>query len=295
MRRLLPVLLFVVACFGSSSAPARPSWPHLPAAVQESSGLARSARFGAFWTHGDSGNDPVLYEITTSGRLLRSVPITGATSVDWEDIAPDGQGGVWIADCGNNANMRQDLALFHVPASALVGAGPAAVDRTLAFSFPGQTAFPMPGALNFDCEALFVDGGVPFVLTKHRSDQRTVLHKLVDQGDGTARAVPLGAFDVGGKDHPFGGMVTSADLHPSGRWLAVLTYHALFVFQRPEDGEHWLTTPVSTVELVGSRMGQTEAVSWDGSGLVLTNEAGVVFRLDDPMASGRRFPEGPPP
>jgi hypothetical protein len=41
-------------------------------------------------THNDSGNQANLYEIDAStGIVIRTVCITNATNVDWEDIAQD--------------------------------------------------------------------------------------------------------------------------------------------------------------------------------------------------------------
>jgi hypothetical protein len=41
-------------------------------------------------THNDSGGQANLYEINAStGAVLRTVAITNATNVDWEDIAQD--------------------------------------------------------------------------------------------------------------------------------------------------------------------------------------------------------------
>lgn len=236
----------------------------------------------------------MLYEVTATGRLLRTVPIAGAEAIDWEDVAPDGHGGVWIGDIGNNANRRRNLTLYHVSGEALAADGEVRPKRVLRYAYPEQTAFPMPLERNFDAEALFVDHGVPHVLTKHRSDSRTVLYRIEAGPEGEeAVAVRLGDFDVGGEDRRFGGMVTSADLHPSGDWLAVLTYHALFIFERPVgEGEHWLSRPVSEISLVQDAVRQCEAISWDGSGLLMTNEDGVIFRIEDPLAPDRWFPEG---
>lgn len=287
MRSSAAILITLAAC--TTDAPERPAWPTLPAAVVESSGLARGSSLGVLWTHGDSGTPPALHAITASGRLLRTVPVEGATAVDWEDIASDGAGGLWIADVGNNLNRRRDLALFHVPEPDPFGDGPAVVDRVLQFAYPEQTAFP-PAALHFDAEALFVDDGVLWLLTKHRGDPSTALYRLDDRGDGTADAVRVATRGVGGEGHPFGGMVTGADLHAGGGWLAVLTYHAVLVFRRPSSPDaHWLSDLAATVPL-GPALGQCEAIAWDGDGLVIMNEDGVVFRLDDPLAPRTVFP-----
>src|SRR5438874_9337753 len=57
-------------------------------AVTESSGLVASRRTpGVFWTHNDSGDGPYLYATDRKGRALAKFTVSGATNVDWEDIA----------------------------------------------------------------------------------------------------------------------------------------------------------------------------------------------------------------
>jgi hypothetical protein len=60
-------------------------------------------------THNDSGGQANLYEINAStGAVLRTVAITNATNVDWEDIAQDALY-IYIGDIGNNFGNRTDL------------------------------------------------------------------------------------------------------------------------------------------------------------------------------------------
>jgi hypothetical protein len=94
---------------------ADPQIVSLDPAIAESSGLARSSVDGVFWTHGDSGTEPLLFAIDREGRLRATVRVTGATNLDWEDLTSDGAGHLWIGDIGNNANNRRDLAVHRVP------------------------------------------------------------------------------------------------------------------------------------------------------------------------------------
>ena len=60
----------------------------LPEEVKETSGLLFLN--GKIITHNDSGDDANLYEIDSlSGLLLRTISISNATNVDWEDISQD--------------------------------------------------------------------------------------------------------------------------------------------------------------------------------------------------------------
>jgi hypothetical protein len=69
-------------------------------ALDENSGLIFYN--GNIITHNDSGDQANLYEISAStGAIIRTVAITNATNMDWEDIAQDASY-IYIGDIGNN-------------------------------------------------------------------------------------------------------------------------------------------------------------------------------------------------
>src|SRR5688500_18219021 len=56
--------------------------------ITESSGIVASAtQPGRYWTHNDSGGDPIIFCLEEDGRSCGTVTIEGADMVDWEDIA----------------------------------------------------------------------------------------------------------------------------------------------------------------------------------------------------------------
>lgn len=284
----------VVLCAGCAAvvADSGPRLGQVDPAVEESSGLARSeAHPGVFWTHGDSGGGAELFAISTNGRLLGRVAVRGAKAVDWEAITADGQGHLWIGDHGNNDNDRRDLTLYRVP-EPKPGDAEVTVDQVVRFSMPEQTDWPMKGRKNFDLESLFFADGTAWVLTKHRSDLDTVLYRFPTL-EGEVVLERISKFTLGGDPDNFGGKATSADLSADGRYLAVLSYHAVFVFERPEQGHDWLSRPVARVDLNQDITGQCEGIAWDGWSLVFTNEDRTLFRVDDPFhAPEGRFPGG---
>jgi hypothetical protein len=184
-------------------------------AINESSGLAASRRFpGLYWTHNDSGDTAVIFAVDGQGRLVgKPVRLLGATNVDWEDIAADGAGNLWIGDFGNNLNSRTDLCLYVLPEPDPKVEEKVRVTKRIAIRFPDQSLFPPP-RWEYDAEALFIAFGKPYVLTKHRGSSTTKLYRL-DQGDDgfSAPLTLLGTFDIGG-------MVTAA---VGGSWFSPTT------------------------------------------------------------------------
>ncbi len=252
--------------------------------LQEMSGLARSrTQPGRWWALNDSGHPAELYPLVPTGQSLgKPVRITGARNVDWEELAADDQGNLWIIDMGNNANKRRDLTVYVVrePGAELPDSIP--VERVIRVRYPDQDGFP-PAKMNFDCEAAFVRQGSLYVLTKHRSDVGTKLYRLDDDGRKREQVLTLiGALeDVG--------MVTGAALHPDGRRLAVLTYNGVWLFEAPPGSDRFLdgTRRVLPIRLASLR--QCEALDWeDEDNLVVSNEERDFLRV--PLSEFREFP-----
>ena len=272
MRWGLMGLMGLAACTRSSGA----EIVRLPAEIHESSGLVTShVHPGLLWTHNDSGNAPWLYGVDRSGALKAKVRVSGGTSEDWEAIASDRQGHLWIGDIGNNDNDRTDLAVHRVPEPSL-DAKQVKVDRTVRFRYGDQERLGKKPK-NFDAEALFWADETLWLATKHRSDTRTTLYRFPAL-EGDVVLEPVESFDVGGGDLPFGGMVTDAAVHASERQLALLTYHALFVFTRGAEGR-WFSSPPRVTRFKGERRGrgQCEALTWGETGLLYTNEGDRVL------------------
>src|SRR6056297_1008717 len=84
--------------------------------INEASGLAASHKVsGAFWLHNDSGDGPNLYMIDSTGKLLISGYVNGASARDWEDIASfvlEGVPYLVIADVGDNPVDKSSYKLY---------------------------------------------------------------------------------------------------------------------------------------------------------------------------------------
>ncbi|MEE2788942.1 MAG: hypothetical protein VX589_16520 [Myxococcota bacterium] len=271
----------------------------LPVAVDESSGLVASlTNPGILWTHNDSGAQPVIYAITLDGRLKGVFTVEGVGAEDWEAVTTDLNGHLYVGDFGNNRNERRNLVVYRVAEPRVSAANTAVVHgsvdahQAIPFHFPEQTAFPQPNRINFDAEALFwaphpeTGEGTLYVLTKHRSDTKTSLYRFDDLSGPQQRGLSLvGQFDVGGDPRNFGGQVTGADISVDGRTLAILTYHAIFIFQRPTVGDNYLSSMVNRIPLDQSQTQQTEGIAWLGEKLIITNEQGRIFVITGAQSS----------
>ncbi len=246
--------------------------------VEESSGLAHSRQQpGLWWTHNDSGHTNHIFPMSETGQALGPpVEIEGAVNVDWEDLATDGRGQLWISDLGNNRNRRRNLKVYILDEPLPVdGVFPASVPvkRTLRVRYPDQDAFP-PELRNFDSEGIFVRDQILYVLTKHRSDADTKLYRLVDDGGEAEQVLEyIQTF-------PDIGMVTGAALHPDGKRLAVLTYTGVWLFETDGQTERFLSGRRSNILTAFRAWGQVEGIDWiDNHTLLVSSEQSHLFRI----------------
>jgi len=260
-------------------------------ALAECSGIVRSRRHdNVFWTHNDSGDEARIFAIRRDGTIILpegaeaatfpGVVIRDAVNRDWEDIAIDDAGNLYVGDIGNNNNERRNLGVYVVPEPDPVRDAVATASGIIRYRYPDQEAFP-PAAKNFDSEALFWARGSLFVLTKHRADTRTKLYRLpASPTEGEVEAVLLGDYNVGM-------MVTAADASSDGRRIAVLTYGSAWLFEAPEEGDNYLARPLGARPLAAL---QCEAICFDGPDLLITNEQRGVYRLSQAEVTAAGVP-----
>ena len=237
----------------------------LPRTVRESSGLARADTLSGLWTHGDAGTLANLTEFELSGTVRRTLSLAPLPNTDWEDLAQDPDGYLYIGDFGNNANQRRDLTIYRITRRA----GPPVVD-TIAFRYPDQHAFPPSrGRRNFDCEAFYWDDDTLHLFSKDRGRQQWTKHYVLPARPGRYVAVLCDSIRL---NRP----ITAAAISPDGRTVALLGYGGVFLFAR-QPGRRLFDGPKSFRALPTA--GQAEGLVFlTDSTFVVDNEKGRLFR-----------------
>lgn len=82
--------------------------------ITQASGLALDANHVSLWTHNDQGNPTTkVYKIlTASGEqtitIEKVVSILNVQNLDWEDLAEDDAGYIYVCQTGKNCNANSD-------------------------------------------------------------------------------------------------------------------------------------------------------------------------------------------
>src|SRR6516165_5300997 len=118
--------------------------------IPEASGVVKSRRYpGIFWVHNDSGNAPLLFAVRADGRIVRRFRLA-VPNLDWEDIAIDDQGHLYLGDIGNNSGLLRVRTIYRLdepdPSS------PEGGDRDPPLPATQTVAYALPPSNRFDAE-----------------------------------------------------------------------------------------------------------------------------------------------
>ncbi len=202
----------------------------LPNDLQESSGLAIESE-QVFWSHNDSGGASTLTAFDSAGVALRTLNIINAVNVDWEELAQDDAGNLYIGDIGNNTNERQDLTIYRIPAPTSILTDTVSAE-IIQVSYTDQTAFPpAPASFDFDMEAMIWLNDSLYFFSKNRTDPFDGYTRMygIPAVPGIQVAIVMDSFYTGPGPKELW-WVTAADISPDASQLVLLSSDKLWHF-----------------------------------------------------------------
>jgi hypothetical protein len=294
-------------------------------AVPESSGVVASpTNPDVFWTHNDSGPYPArvyAFRLAAADRKARLaadlgfVELSGVRMVDWEDVAADPKGRIYILDGGDNPPCKRTDKTIMRFAEPKIGVEDKPLSlrvkpELVRFDYPDGAKPDLPASKNadrYDAECLLVDpkSGDIYLVTKrdNRNVARARVYKLpasLTRWDSPAIHLLEFVAEVSSRAT---GMITGGDVSPDGRRVVLRNYTTAFEFTLPVDspfGSVFTLTPTA-VSLLIEPQGEGICYAHDGRSLVTTSEVQWLGRRSFPIyiTPGRpgdrapRTPDGP--
>jgi hypothetical protein len=165
-----------------------------------------------------------LYGFDTLGKIIRTLTISNATNEDWEDIACDTHGNLYLGDSGINTNARTNLRIYKIPAPASIP-GNTVSAGIFEFSYPATG-----NQNNVDTETMIFFNDSLYLFSKNHTapfNGYTRMYRL-PAWPGTYTAALVDSFYTG--TDAVAGQITAAAVSPDGSRLALLSYTKLYVF-----------------------------------------------------------------
>ena len=252
----------------------------MPTELVESSGLAVSRAYpGVLWSHNDSGDGPLIYQMDTTASLGQVFAVADAQAFDWEsmDIGPcphlEAVGDppewcIYAADVGDNERQRDTLTIYVVPEpDPQVESASVQSLAIIRYGYSGAS---------YDVEALAVTPeGDLVIVTKGRTPDILLFHVPAEDIAAAVRAGEVMQLSGGVRlpiepEWGVGRVTTGASVSPDGTLLAVRTYTEIYFFRWPVGPTPEQVAPPC---FMGEYEPQGEAVAfWTDGRLLLSSE-----------------------
>lgn len=184
----------------------------LPLSLKETSAIEIVNGSGLFWVIEDAGNDNYIYGLDSKGDIVKRIELKGVPNEDYEDLASDSEGNIYVGDFGNNNEKKK---AFHIYKVRNVNSASNSVT-------PISIRFTLPDDMDSeDFESFFVYNDSFYIFSK--SPKKTKLIKVPNQ-EGTHEAQLISTFNLDGKDTK----VTSADISDDGKIVVLLNHDKLW-------------------------------------------------------------------
>lgn len=237
----------------------------------EASALLKSRKHpGVFWTLNDSGNAPHLFAIDRIGQLLAEYDVKKALNIDWEAMAQDEEGHLYVGDVGNNAIRLPRRFVYQVREPETLASYDKGqplpelqVEKRFPYRFPEKP---------FDAEAMFFHRGSLYLFSKIHEKGVSKLYRLsLETPDKDVTLEEICAV-------PDLKVVTDCSLSRDGKRLALCSYDYVALFDRDPD------EPLSKLKdkkpmVVRFQPTEIEGCAWDGDELILVAESREVYSI----------------
>ena len=235
-------------------------------ALKEISGIEYD-REGNLWALNDGGNSSEIHQIDSLGNIQRSIKITNAKNIDWEDMTQDNLGHFFIGDFGNNLNKRNNLTIYKIKNPADIK-GNNTKAEIIRFKFNDQNISDKKKSdKNFDLEAFVFYKKKLYLFTKNRTEPFDGYSNLYVMGDyaSNQKAKMIDRFKTCTSDK-YQCWITSAALSPDKTKLALLGSDKMWIFKNWTNND-FFSGDVQEINL--GMVTQKEAITFYNDSIVI--------------------------
>ncbi|AWB57758.1 hypothetical protein [Colwellia sp. Arc7-D] len=223
------------------------------------------------WAINDGGDDAKLYQINNKGSIEKTITVTNAKNIDWEDMTQDDFGHFFLGDFGNNDNLRKWLTIYKIE-NPIDIKGDVTEAEIIKFKYPEHVNFPpKPSEMEFDVEAFVFYKRHLYLFTKNRMVPFNGITNLYKIGDHAANydAKKISKFKTCTLAIKLC-WITSAALSPNKKRLALLDSQRIWLFENWQ-GDDFFSGDKYRIDL--GIVTQKEAITFvDEETIIFTDE-----------------------
>ncbi|UCS95679.1 hypothetical protein KZP23_01835 [Echinicola marina] len=195
--------------------------------IDEASGMASSRKQeNVLYVHNDSGGLPMVYQVDSTGKMVREIAVKGVENRDWEDIAigpgmDKERSYIYIGEIGDNKGVYPSIKLFRFEEPSMGKENIAVNPEVIELGYPDGPK---------DAETLMVDpwNGDVYIVSKR--DSSNVLYRLKAEDVEKDQAELEKVLEL-----PIT-MSVAGDISPDGKEIIIKNYWVIYHWER-EEGE----------------------------------------------------------
>lgn len=257
----------------------------LPGALKETSGIASSPMVDHYWSHNNkfvNGDPFVLGDLhlfnANIGSIVRTVKINPNDIIDlsdMEDMTQDDRGNLYVGDIGSASTNKTMFRIYKINNIDDYEDGETVTSELINFTYPSNKSY--------NAEGLFWLDNYLYIFTKgFANDTLTISFKVPDVA-GSYIAEHLETVI----SPNFSPSVSSADINPTNRTIALLAYQKCVLVKCFEAPYFFTNSEIELIEFDGPYDNNThfrsEAVAFtDEFNCIGTHE----FKNDPPVTQG---------
>lgn len=191
--------------------------------LEEMSGMAVSRKHPNIWyTHTDSGGEPIVYFLDMEGDLLGEITLKGIKNRDWEDMAigpgPEGENYIYVAEIGDNLAVHSEIMVYRF-------VEPEKLNEKIEVE-PEVAKLVYPGGAR-DSESLIVDPVDGRIYLVSKRDKKNTLYSFSQEAfkkEGVTQLEEHHQFSFSSS--------TAADISADGSQVLIKNYFAIYHWTR---------------------------------------------------------------